>query len=246
MKTFLILCTMFSLAFTISSAEALKRKKKTVVKYKDCPLAVVEGMSISQDCRNTTRICPLAVEQNSLLHSSCTHLTKRCPSVSSSIPPGCNSVTTLRSDSTTGEALPTGGIKDNLNWACTTDNKGVGTCKTQEKCTMENNVRRCRKCSETISLISTPIKKSASCKTDADCVLVNADCCGCQSGGSSIAVHKSDKKSYNSALKKTCSTSTPANCSASYRCNTFQAYCHNSQCATGSAPSGGGNSNSQQ
>ena len=154
MKIFFISGIILSLSFAVSSADAFKRRKKTV--YKECPLAVVEGMSVSQDCRNNTRVCPVAVEQSSLLHPSCSGLTKRCPTVSSSIPPGCNSVTTLsKPDAVAEGATAMGGgssIGDNLEWACTTDDNGVGTCNTQESCTVENNVRRCRTCTETITV----------------------------------------------------------------------------------------------
>ena len=44
------------------------------------------------------------------------------------------------------------------------------------------------------------------CQVDEDCVLVHADCCGCNSGGKSIAVHKSQQEAHNRDLRKQCSS----------------------------------------
>ena len=41
-----------------------------------------------------------------------------------------------------------------MDWACKTDASGVGTCQTEKKCTVENNIRRCRTCTETITVQS--------------------------------------------------------------------------------------------
>ncbi len=136
-----------AIAFTLLPADAgFLRRKKKVTKVVECPKAVMEGVFVSQDCKSNTRVCPVAVEQSSLLHPSCQGLTKKCPSKSNSIPPGCNSVTTLNDGSTGG----LGG--EAVDWACTTDDSGVGTCKTEEQCTVENNIKRCRTCTETISV----------------------------------------------------------------------------------------------
>lgn len=72
---------------------------------------------------------------------------------------------------------------------------------------------------------------TCSCESDKDCVLVDKSCCGCQSGGKSIAIHKSLKGAHNKALKDRCE---PLNvvCAAWYRCGEFQAKCKNSRCVT--------------
>ena len=70
------------------------------------------------------------------------------------------------------------------------------------------------------------------CKTDSDCVLVDAHCCGCANGGESIAIHKSQKNSYMSQLKKYCSRLDLYSCLAEYRCDYFKAKCMNFQCVT--------------
>ncbi len=67
------------------------------------------------------------------------------------------------------------------------------------------------------------------CNTDADCILVDKDCCGCNSGGESKAIHKSQEARHNSEWKKKC-TSPLMYCTAFYRCHQFQAKCRNSQC----------------
>ena len=79
-------------------------------------------------------------------------------------------------------------------------------------------------------------QSNSSCKTSADCVLVNKGCCGCGAGGESIAIPIAQKDSYNSQLKKHCleleKTRGPMACPQSYRCEEFQAECRNSQCVT--------------
>ena len=66
------------------------------------------------------------------------------------------------------------------------------------------------------------------CQSDKDCVLVDADCCGCRDGGKSIAVHRTFQALYNLNLEKDCS---PAKrCLGWYRCDKFKAKCENSQC----------------
>lgn len=65
------------------------------------------------------------------------------------------------------------------------------------------------------------------CSTDADCVLVNSDCCGCKNGGVSIAVHRSQQSSHNFQWQQRCGNYTRP-CHMKYRCG--QARCHNSQC----------------
>ncbi len=74
------------------------------------------------------------------------------------------------------------------------------------------------------------------CTKNADCVLVDKECCGCGSGGESIAIHISKKDSYNSKLKKQCDDlekkSGPITCHDTERCEEFQAQCRNSRCVT--------------
>lgn len=74
------------------------------------------------------------------------------------------------------------------------------------------------------------------CKTNADCILVNKGCCGCSAGGESIAIPISQKDSYNDQLKKQCldleKTRGLIACPQSYHCGEFQAQCQNSQCIT--------------
>ena len=67
------------------------------------------------------------------------------------------------------------------------------------------------------------------CSTDSDCVLVNKDCCGCNAGGESIAINRSQENTYNSALKSRCSRDLRA-CPAWYRCKEFKAQCLSSKC----------------
>ena len=67
------------------------------------------------------------------------------------------------------------------------------------------------------------------CQVDEDCVLVHADCCGCNSGGESIAVHKLQQEAYNRDLRKHCSSHRTI-CKAVYLCNEIQIRCKNSEC----------------
>ena len=70
---------------------------------------------------------------------------------------------------------------------------------------------------------------ATACSADADCVRVNAACCGCSTGGSSTAVHTSDQATHNSSLKQYCS-SHQRPCVYWDKCNYVQAKCQNSQC----------------
>ena len=72
---------------------------------------------------------------------------------------------------------------------------------------------------------------NTSCTQDADCVLVSKGCCSCNNGGTYLAIHKSEKSSYESKLQKRCSV--PQNCSAWYRCGEWldKAQCINSKCS---------------
>lgn len=70
------------------------------------------------------------------------------------------------------------------------------------------------------------------CATNADCILVNKDCCGCNAGGESIAIHISQEYIYNNELQRTCSTREPQLCRQHFRCGEFQIQCHNSRCVT--------------
>jgi len=67
------------------------------------------------------------------------------------------------------------------------------------------------------------------CNSDSDCVLVSKDCCGCNAGGESIAIHQSLEKDYSDRLKKTCSVKQI--CFAWYRCDDFRAYCQSQKCS---------------
>ncbi len=42
------------------------------------------------------------------------------------------------------------------------------------------------------------------CDTDTDCALINADCCGCTSGGKQKAVHNSVAKGMLASMKQAC------------------------------------------
>ena len=76
--------------------------------------------------------------------------------------------------------------------------------------------------------------EQTACTKNADCVLVNKECCGCGSGGESIAVHISQKDSYNNKLDKQCDDIEkkfgPLTCHDTMRCDEFQAQCRNSKC----------------
>lgn len=69
------------------------------------------------------------------------------------------------------------------------------------------------------------------CQTFADCVLVNRDCCGCNAGGESIAIHISQEYTYNNEWQRICSTRGLQACKQWYRCEEFQVQCHNFRCA---------------
>ena len=70
------------------------------------------------------------------------------------------------------------------------------------------------------------------CQTDSDCVLVDKDCCGCVSGGDSIAIHKSQENIYNKDLQSRCAAAVDSSkaCATWDRCAEFQAQCRNSKC----------------
>ena len=72
-----------------------------------------------------------------------------------------------------------------------------------------------------------------SCQADTDCVLVSANCCSCNNGGKSIAIHKSQKESYNRDLEKYCSARENTMCLTVYNCGiTYSARCEDSKCIT--------------
>ena len=80
---------------------------------------------------------------------------------------------------------------------------------------------------------SRPRPTNPTCNTDADCVLVNKDCCGCSSGGESVAVHRSQVESYNREWEQECSSDRiSVHCPSVNVCNKYQVQCYNSQCAT--------------
>ncbi len=70
-----------------------------------------------------------------------------------------------------------------------------------------------------------------SCVQDENCVLVSHDCCPCNSGGTYIAIHKSQKNSYENELKNRCASHIA--CTAWYRCSEWEdkARCINSKCS---------------
>ena len=74
-----------------------------------------------------------------------------------------------------------------------------------------------------------PDQSSATCNTDAECVLVDETCCGCRNGGISVAIHKSLADSHNRALQNKCKAGRLF-CPAWYRCEDFQAQCSHSKC----------------
>ena len=69
------------------------------------------------------------------------------------------------------------------------------------------------------------------CTQDTDCVLVSKGCCSCNNGGTYLAIHKSEKSSYENQLKKRCSDLQI--CPAWYRCNEWEdkAQCINNKCS---------------
>ena len=71
------------------------------------------------------------------------------------------------------------------------------------------------------------------CQADEDCVLVKANCCGCNSGGKSVAIHKSKQESYERDLKKYCSANESMLCPTVYNCDIlYKARCEDSKCIT--------------
>ena len=78
-----------------------------------------------------------------------------------------------------------------------------------------------------------PKVDSVPCQADTDCVPVKANCCGCNSGGKSVAIHKSKQESYERDLKKYCSAIERRSCPAVYNCDIiYKARCENSKCIT--------------
>jgi hypothetical protein len=64
-----------------------------------------------------------------------------------------------------------------------------------------------------------------SCKADADCVTVAADCCGCSAGGKATAVARSEQAAYEAAQRPRCAAlacvammSNDPSCMAEPRC----------------------------
>lgn len=76
------------------------------------------------------------------------------------------------------------------------------------------------------------IQANIPCSADSDCVLVSQDCCSCNNGGESIAIHKSQESDYNDKLREMCSTEPRQLCKTVYICERFHAECRNSQCFT--------------
>lgn len=72
---------------------------------------------------------------------------------------------------------------------------------------------------------------TTSCVQDEDCVLVSEGCCPCNSGGIYIAIHRSQKDSYENKLREKCSFRMM--CPAWYRCGEWEdkARCINAECS---------------
>lgn len=124
------------------------------------------------------------------------------------------------SQSTTGNSRQS--ITGNNNQSTTDNNRQSTTGNNNQPVTGTNHQ----------STVDNSRQNSASCETNADCVLVNTNCCGCQAGGEAIAVHKSQKDSHDRRLKEQCAGEVSMLCPQWYRCKDFQAQCRNSQCVT--------------
>ena len=81
-----------------------------------------------------------------------------------------------------------------------------------------------------------PTQNSA-CETDADCALVPQGCCGCERGGSSIAILLANKASYMARRNNRCSSQSSSQCSSLNSCSGV-AKCENSGCIVAPLPSG--------
>ena len=68
------------------------------------------------------------------------------------------------------------------------------------------------------------------CTQHSDCVLVNAECCPCSSGGSMKAVHQSLVESHNKQIKQQCSASPNLFCPEVYLCGKWEVECVQSSC----------------
>ena len=69
------------------------------------------------------------------------------------------------------------------------------------------------------------------CTQNSDCVLVNANCCPCSSGGRMEAVHQSLVGSYNEKIKQKCTPLLPSLfCPEVYLCKKWKAECVDSAC----------------
>lgn len=78
-----------------------------------------------------------------------------------------------------------------------------------------------------------PKVDSVPCQADTDCVLVKVNCCSCNSGGKSVAVHKSQKEAYERDLEEYCSTLENIQCLTVYNCDiSYKARCEDSKCVT--------------
>ncbi len=79
------------------------------------------------------------------------------------------------------------------------------------------------------------------CGTDADCQMVAADCCGCQEGGTSVAVLTANASQWVSDVKSNCGGG-GANvtfCPTAYLCGQAKALCRGGRCvATTGADAG--------
>jgi hypothetical protein len=73
------------------------------------------------------------------------------------------------------------------------------------------------------------------CRSNADCVLVAEDCCGCTGGGKQKAVPRKEKASHERARQARCAgTLCPAVMSQDPSCSATSAVCKEGQCALGS------------
>jgi hypothetical protein len=69
------------------------------------------------------------------------------------------------------------------------------------------------------------------CRTDSDCVLVPADCCGCNKGGKQRAIPRKNKATYQRAQQSRCKdTLCPEVMSQDPSCSARTAVCREQTC----------------
>lgn len=67
----------------------------------------------------------------------------------------------------------------------------------------------------------------AACELDEDCIIVQADCCDCENGGTQIGLNKDFEEAWKMEIKNKCADAT---CSAISQCSAGRAYCDNLVC----------------